>query len=90
MTRSIITVLQPWQRRRYDLKKDEFLIEFSKIIKVPVDQITENEALGTTPSWDSFAHVEILILLEKEFEIEIDENTLNWYISLNRILKLLN
>ena len=45
MTRSIITVLQPWQRRRYDLKKDEFLIEFSKIIKVPVDQITENEAL---------------------------------------------
>ena len=28
--------------------------------------------------------------IEKEFEIEIDENTMNWYISLNRILKLIN
>ena len=90
MIRSIIKALQPWLRNRYDMKRNEFLLKFSKIIEIPLDQITENEALGTTPSWDSFAHVEILMLLEKEFEIEINENTMNWYINLNRILKLLN
>ena len=72
------------------MNKDDFLKIFSEIIKVKVDQITGDEALGMTPTWDSFAHVEIMLLLEKEFQIEINEKTMNQFINLNRILQLVN
>jgi len=70
------------------MERNELLNELSKIIGVPVEKITGQEQLGTTPGWDSFAQVEIMLVLEKKFQIKIDEKSMNEFITLDRILKI--
>lgn len=42
------------------------------ILKIDVDMITEELAIGDIPEWDSVANIKILQALEEKFSIEID------------------
>jgi acyl carrier protein len=70
------------------MERTELLNELSNILKIPVENISGFEQLGATPSWDSFAHVEIMLLLEKEFNVELNEESMNEFSSMDRILKI--
>lgn len=46
----------------------------SKIIKVPVDKLANDDDLVEKHSMDSMARIEILTELEREFDITIDDS----------------
>lgn len=50
--------------------------------------LDEHSALGITAGWDSFAYLNILMALEKEYGIELNEETVNRYKVMSEIIKL--
>ena len=42
------------------------------VLKVPLEQVTEELAIGDIPEWDSVANIRLLQKLEEIFDIEID------------------
>ena len=70
------------------MNKSELIHQISQILKVSPKDLDTTAALGFTESWDSFAHVEIMLLLEEKFLIEMNEVTLEKYSSLKSILAL--
>ena len=45
-------------------------------LQVPVEQITADLRFGDLPQWDSMGHMEIMLLLEQEYGIEINPDTI--------------
>ena len=44
----------------------------SEYFKVSLDKLSESTTANDVPGWDSLAHADFLIFLEKEFLIEFD------------------
>ena len=44
----------------------------SEYFKISVDQLSESTIANDVPGWDSLAHADFLIFLEKNFLIEFD------------------
>ena len=42
------------------------------VLKIPLDQVTEELAIGDIPEWDSVANIRLLQKIEEIFDIEID------------------
>ena len=42
----------------------------SAVFDIPVDQIKDNSSADTIESWDSLKHMNLVVALEEEFEIE--------------------
>ena len=42
------------------------------VLKVPLEQVTEELAIGDIQEWDSIANIRLLLKLEETFDIEID------------------
>ena len=55
----------------------------SVVFDIPVDQIKDNSSADTIESWDSLKHMNLVVALEEEFEIELtdDEIPINYKIS---------
>ena len=70
------------------MKALDLKIEISKILKISVDELEENAGLGITHNWDSFGQVQIMMFLEDKFDIEIDEDSLEKYSTLENILEV--
>lgn len=70
------------------MNKSELKNQISQILKVSPKDLESTAALGFTESWDSFAHVEIMLLLEEKFLVEMSEVTLEKYSNLKSILDL--
>ena len=47
----------------------------ARVIECRKSDLSDDAMMGRFPKWDSFAHVEIIIELEKLLEIEIDDST---------------
>jgi acyl carrier protein len=45
-------------------------------LQVPPDQVSADLQFGDLPQWDSMGHMEVMILLEAEFGIEINPDTI--------------
>ena len=45
-------------------------------LRVSPDEITPDLSLGDLPQWDSMGHMEVMILLEQHFGIEINNDTI--------------
>lgn len=43
----------------------------SQIFDVPIEQITDEDSPNTLKSWDSLAHVNLMLALEAEFNLSI-------------------
>ena len=46
----------------------------AEVLRLPVDRIGADAAIGTVPNWDSTAHMRMMIALEDAFGIELDES----------------
>ena len=54
-------------------------------LRLPVDRIGANAAMGTLPNWDSTAHMRMMIALEDAFGIALDESRMVEMTSFARI-----
>jgi len=48
----------------------------SEALGVPSTEILPDTAFGDLPQWDSMGHMEVMMLLEEHFEIEINADTI--------------
>lgn len=70
------------------MTEDELVKEIAKVLKISLENLTDESELGITPGWDSMAQVDIMMLLEESLGIEITEHTLQKYSRFSNILEL--
>jgi len=75
------------------MNKDDNSLK-DKIIKIVKEitrcnEVDENTSVENLPQWDSLAYISILGEIEMKFEIEIDENNINDFNSINSILEII-
>jgi len=46
----------------------------SAVFEIPEEQIKDNSSPDTIESWDSLKHMNLIIALEEEFEVEFTDN----------------
>jgi len=49
----------------------------SAVFQIPLNQIKENASPDTIESWDSLKHMNLVVALEEEFEIEFIDDEIN-------------
>lgn len=54
-------------------------------LRVPEDQVPADLEFGDIPQWDSMGHMEVMMLLEEKFGVEINADTIANLISIPSI-----
>ena len=49
----------------------------STALQVPVQEVSPELSFGDIPQWDSMGHMEIMLLLESEYGIEVNADTIS-------------
>ncbi len=57
----------------------------AQALKVEVTDISPETAFGDLPQWDSLGHMELMILLEEQFGVEINADTITELVSVQAI-----
>ena len=57
----------------------------AQALKVEVTDISPETTFGDLPQWDSLGHMELMILLEEHFGVEINADTITNLISVQAI-----
>jgi acyl carrier protein len=65
--------------------EDKIRAIMAEALRLPVERIGPDAAIGTVPNWDSTAHMRLMIALEDEFGIDLDESRMVEMTSLARI-----
>jgi acyl carrier protein len=65
--------------------EDRIRAIMAEALRLPVEWIGSDAAIGTVPNWDSTAHMRMMIALEDEFSIDLDENRMVEMTSLVKI-----
>ena len=68
------------------LVEDEIRAVMAQVLRLPVDRIGADAAIGNLPNWDSTAHMRMMIALEDEFGIALDETRMVEMTSFAKIL----
>ena len=63
---------------------------FSAVFDIPVQEINDNSSSDTIDSWDSLKHMDLIIALEKEFDITIPDDEVVNMLSFGMILHIVN
>lgn len=61
----------------------------AEALQTPIETITPELALGDLPQWDSMGHMEVMMLLEQKFNIEINNETITALVSVPAICEYL-
>ena len=61
----------------------------SAVFDIPVDQIKDNSSADTIESWDSLKHMNLVVALEEEFEIEFKDDEIIEMINYPLIIEVL-
>ena len=64
---------------------DKIRTIMAEALRLPVERIGDDAAIGTVPNWDSTAHMRMMIALEDEFGIDLDEHRMVEMTSLAKI-----
>jgi acyl carrier protein len=64
---------------------DKIRAIMAEVLRLPVERIGTDAAIGTVPNWDSTAHMRMMIALEDEFGVELDESRMIEMTSFGRI-----
>ena len=59
-----------------DTQSTEIANLIAETLGIPRDQITEQFTYGDAPEWDSMGHMEVMMVLEQYFGIEINNDTI--------------
>ena len=62
----------------------------AEAFQIPTSEVTPELAFGDLPQWDSMGHMELMILLEERFGIEINADTIAELVSLPAICEHLS
>ena len=54
------------------VKPEDLLQVFADVLDVPVDQLDADSSPDVVESWDSIAHLYLVMALEQEFDVEFD------------------
>jgi acyl carrier protein len=57
----------------------------AEAFQIPSSEVTPELAFGDLPQWDSMGHMELMMLLEERFGIEINADTIAELVSLPAI-----
>jgi acyl carrier protein len=57
----------------------------AQALRVEAAEISSETAFGDLPQWDSMGHMEVMILLEEHFGVEINADTISELISFQAI-----
>ena len=68
---------------------DKVLNVTSTIIKVPSNQLSEESSMGNPNNWDSVAHVQLIVQLEKVFDVSFEFDELEHLVSIKTIVQSL-
>lgn len=55
-------------------KEDKLKEIVSNVLEIPVSEIGTNFSSRSTDKWDSLNHMNLIVAIEEEFDIEIDED----------------
>ena len=58
------------------------------ILKVSPDSLNDESKLGSIAQWDSMTHIDIMLYLEKNFDIQVDEKSIEFYSDFKNIKAL--
>jgi acyl carrier protein len=64
---------------------DKIRAVMAQVLRLPVDRVGADAAIGNVPNWDSTAHMRMMLALEDAFGIELDEAHMVEMTSLARI-----
>ena len=64
---------------------DKIRAVMAQVLRLPVDRVGADAAIGNVPNWDSTAHMRMMLSLEDAFGIELDEAHMVEMTSLARI-----
>ena len=64
---------------------DKIQTTLAQALKVDVAEITSETAFGDLPQWDSLGHMELMILLEEHFGVDINADTITELVSVQAI-----
>jgi acyl carrier protein len=64
-------------------------ILLTEALQIPPDLVTPELAFGDLPQWDSLGHMEIMLRLEDQFNVEITGDTIAQLISIPEICRYL-
>ena len=62
----------------------------SKIAKINSDQINESTSINDFSKWDSLAHLQIMLEIEKKFQIKISTSKMSELDSVIKIIKFVD
>ncbi len=62
----------------------------SIVFDIPINQINDGTSAKTTISWDSLRHMNLIIGLEEEFEIEFNDDDIGNLLSFSSINSYIN
>jgi acyl carrier protein len=58
----------------------------AEIMRVNAEQITPETQFGDFPQWDSMGHMDLMVMLESEFGVPINADTISELVSIQAIL----
>ena len=64
---------------------DKVRTVLAQALNIVADEISADTAFGDLPQWDSMGHMEVMILLEEKFGVEINADTISDLISVQAI-----
>ena len=64
---------------------DKIRTVLARALKVEAAEISLDTAFGDLPQWDSMGHMEVMILLEENFGVEINADTISELVSVQAI-----
>lgn len=69
--------------------KDKLKILMSDVFKVDLCEITEDISQGTFEKWDSLHHLNLIVVLEEEFDLFFDPEEISGMTSFNAVLEII-
>ena len=70
------------------MKKDKIISVIAEVLQTNISNINEKSDYNNTNGWDSLATTNIIVALEEEFDIDIELDDAEKFISVENILKI--
>ena len=60
-------------------------IVLAEALECEVDEISDTSGLGIHPKWDSLAHMRLLLILERDYNVSITDESIEKFMTLNNL-----
>tara|TARA_B110001452_G_C15107471_1_gene386101 strand:- start:380 stop:607 length:228 start_codon:yes stop_codon:yes gene_type:complete len=71
------------------MMKNKVLEVMSLVFEVPQEKLNEESSSENIESWDSLMHMNLVVALEEEFDVEFDEEEIIGMLSYKGVIELL-